>query len=104
MKLGIISTVGGGYSWAGSEEMWRLLAETALADGHTVRVNITASMGQAIELAKIKSQGGRVINRPDLGGVTRRMARRGFYSRFGDVQKAQDDVVVLSMGAIADCV
>jgi glycosyltransferase involved in cell wall biosynthesis len=104
MKLGIISTVGGGYSWAGSEEMWRLVAEAALANGHSVRVNIATSMAQAVELTKIKTHGGRVGARPEFNGLTRRMARRGLYSRFGDFRGSQDDVVVLSMGAIADCV
>ncbi len=104
MKLGIISTVGGGYSWAGSEEMWRMLAETALANGHSVRVNLASSMARVGELSKIRSLGGRVMARPELNGMTRRMARRGLYRRFRRFLGRQDDVVLLSMGAIADCV
>jgi glycosyltransferase involved in cell wall biosynthesis len=60
-------------------------------------------MAKGAELGKFKSLGGRVIARPDLHGFTRRMARRGLYSRFGDFQGRRDDVVILSMGAIADC-
>lgn len=104
MRLGIISTIGGGYTWAGSEEMWRLLAETALTSGHSVRVNLGASMAPAPELKKFKSLGGKVIARPNLNGVTRRMARRGMYFRFADFERNRDDVVLMSMGGIADCV
>lgn len=84
--------------------MWRLLAETALVNGHALRVNIAASMAQAAELDRIKSLGGRVVARPDLNGLTRRMARRNLYSRFGSFNGQRDDIVILSMGAIADCV
>jgi len=103
MKIGIISTVGGGYSWAGSEEMWRLLAESALAEGHDVRVNIASSMAHSNELEHLKSLGGFVKGRADLTGITRRMAQRNLYSRFSDSLTKNEDIVVLSMGGVADC-
>jgi hypothetical protein len=37
MKLAIVSSVGG-YTWAGSEEMWKLLAVELLRSGHEVAV------------------------------------------------------------------
>jgi glycosyltransferase involved in cell wall biosynthesis len=104
MRFGIISTVGGGYSWAGSEEMWRLFSEFVLVEGHDVRVNIASSMAQSPELDHFKSLGGKVVGRAELSGITRRMAKRNLHSRFSDFANSNDDMIVLSMGAIADCV
>jgi glycosyltransferase involved in cell wall biosynthesis len=104
MKLSIISTTGGGYAWAGSEEMWRILAESLLSKGHSLRLNIASSMSNADELTKLKASGCQVISRPDLNPITRRLAEKGMYSRFSRQHGTNDDIVILSMGAVADCV
>jgi glycosyltransferase involved in cell wall biosynthesis len=104
LKLGIISTVGGGYSWAGSEEMWRFLAETALVKGHAVRVNLAASMAKATLLQPLRENGLQIVARSELNGVARRLARCSLFSRFNGFAKGRDDLICLSMGALADCV
>lgn len=104
MRLGFISTVGGGYSWAGSEEMWRALAIAALDAGHRARINIADSMANSRELDQLRSQGAQVFGRSAFNGFTRRLAQRGFYSRFENFVRQGNDLICLSMGAIADCV
>jgi glycosyltransferase involved in cell wall biosynthesis len=103
VKLSIVSTVTGGYTWAGSEEMWRLIAETALVKGYSVKINLATSMAGAAQLGKVKSLGGVITPRQDLSFVTRQMAQRGAFSRFRDLVNLKDEVIVLSMGALADC-
>ena len=56
MKIGIISTVGG-YSWAGSEEMWKLFATEALHRGHSVAVMVQTPIAQSEELAEFRALG-----------------------------------------------
>jgi len=47
MKLGIISTTGNLYSWAGSEETWRLFATHALAAGHKIHLLLPEKVSQS---------------------------------------------------------
>ncbi|NET31561.1 MAG: glycosyltransferase family 4 protein [Cyanothece sp. SIO1E1] len=104
MKIGIISTIEGGYSWAGSEEMWYLLAHESLSNGNYVRVNVTTTIAQSSQAVFLKSQGAKVEARLALNGITRRLAAKGLYSRQGLKEYSGEDVICLSMGAIADCV
>ena len=104
MNIAIISTVGGGYSWAGSEEMWRVIAEASLAKGHSVNVSLVASMAQATQLHSLTTLGAKIFPRCDLNTFTRRMAQKGLYSRFWNFSHSKDNVTILSMGAIADCI
>ncbi len=60
-------------------------------------------MANSAESLDLRSQGGQITARPDLNGLTRRLASRGLYSRFGDLRGKKDDVICLSMGAVGDC-
>jgi glycosyltransferase involved in cell wall biosynthesis len=101
MKLGIISTVGG-YSWAGSEEMWKVLALEAVAKGHQIAVSAHAPIAASEELADLKAKGGMAFARPAFNRLTRRLAARGLYSRFGRMVSWDPDVLCLSVGMPAD--
>ena len=61
-------------------------------------------MALAAGLDTLRAKGLQIMPRPDLNGITRRLARRGCYSRSRDFATRKDDLVCLSMGAIADCV
>jgi len=104
MRIGIISTVGGGYSWAGSEEMWRSVAAHALAKGNSVCVHAAASIAGSAQLEPVRRMGLVITARRELSCITRRLAERNLFSRFKRFFATHPDVILLSMGGIADCV
>jgi len=83
--------------------MWRLFSEQALSEGDDVIVNIASSMSKSTELEYLKSLGGLVTGRPNLTVITRKLAQRNLYSRFSNFLNQDEDIVVLSMGGIGDC-
>src|SRR5947207_4743488 len=85
MRIGIISTVGD-YSWAGSEEMWKLFATEALRRGHSVAAMLQAPIAQSEELAEFRALGGVVFAYKPLNRITSRTVRLG-YSRFSQLQR-----------------
>lgn len=103
MKIGIISTIGATYPWAGSEEMWRGLALYALGLGHEVVVNATIPIAESSQAMELAQRGCKFIPRPELNTLTRRLAVKGLFSRYSKFFSHPFDVVCLSMGGIADC-
>lgn len=104
MKLGIISTIGTQYTWAGSEEMWRGVAATALDDGLMVTIHTAEKIANSCQVAELKAKGTISYSRPSLSALTRRLANRNLYSRYQSFFAQHLDVLCLSMGGIADCV
>jgi len=104
MKLGIISTIGGGYSWAGSEEMWKMVATHALSKGYSVGVHAAATIARSTQLDALRLAGLVTIPREELNAITRRLAERNLFCRFKRFFATRHDVILLSMGGIADCV
>jgi L-malate glycosyltransferase len=96
MKVGIISTVGDGYSWAGSEEMWKLFATEALHRGHSVAAMLQAPIAQSDELAEFRALGGVVLAYSPLNRFTSRTVSRGWYSRFRQFKRWHPEVVCTS--------
>src|SRR6266576_4600576 len=94
MRIGIISTVGD-YSWAGSEEMWKLLAIEALRRGHSVAAMLQAPIAQSDELAEFRALGGMVFGYQPLNRITSRTVRLG-YSPFSQLQRWHPEVVCTS--------
>ena len=76
MKIGIISTVGG-YSWAGSDEMWKLLAIEALHRGHSVAAALQNPIARSEELPEFRRLSGVVFEYHPLNRVTSRAVSRG---------------------------
>jgi L-malate glycosyltransferase len=97
MRIGIISTVGG-YSWAGSEEMWKLFALEALRAGHAVAVSAQASIAGSEELAEFRCLGGITFPYRPLNWLMRRTASQGLYSRFNRMMRWNPDLVCISGG------
>src|SRR5438874_7529671 len=95
MKIGIISTVGA-YSWAGSEEMWKLFATEALHRGHSVAVMVQTPIAQSEELAEFRALGGVVFAYNPLNRYTSRTVSRGLYSRFQQLKRWNPDIVCTS--------
>ncbi len=95
MKIGIISTVGG-YSWAGSEEMWKLFATEALHRGHSVAVMVQTPIAQSEELAEFRALGGVVFAYDPLNRITSRTVSRGLYSRFRPLKRWHPEIVCTS--------
>ena len=95
MRIGIISTVGD-YSWAGSEEMWKLLAIEALHRRHSVAVMLQTPIAQSEELAEFRALGGVVFAYNPLNRYTSRTVSRGLYSRFGRLKRWHPEVVCTS--------
>jgi glycosyltransferase involved in cell wall biosynthesis len=98
MRIGIISTVGGSYSWAGSEEMWKLLGLEALRSGHEVAVCLQESFALSPEMNGFREAGGRVFPYRHPNWWQRRMNAAGLHSRFGALAKWRPDVVCVSGG------
>ena len=98
MKIGIISTVGG-YSWAGSEEMWKLFASEALRAGHSVAVCVQTSIAQSEELAEYNRLGGVTFSYQPLSWLMRRVTSRGWYSRFNRMTRWKPDLLCISGGS-----
>ena len=94
MRVGIISTVGG-YSWAGSEEMWKVFATEALDRGHSVAAMLQAPIAQSEELAEFRALGGVVLAYKPLNRITSRTVRLG-YSRFSQLQRWHPEVICTS--------
>jgi L-malate glycosyltransferase len=94
MRIGIISTVGD-YSWAGSEEMWKLLATEALRCGHSVAAMLQTPIAQSDELAEFRALGGVVFAYNPLNRITSRTVRLA-YSRFSQLQRWHPEVVCTS--------
>ena len=92
MRIGIISTVGD-YSWAGSEEMWKLLATEALRCGHSVAAMLQTPIAQSDELAEFRALGGVVFAYNPLNRYTSRTVSRGLYSRFRRLKRWNPDIV-----------
>jgi L-malate glycosyltransferase len=95
IKIGIISTVGD-YSWAGSEEMWKLLAIEALHRGHSVAAMLQAPIAQSEELAEFRALGGVVFAYNPLNRYTSRTVSRRLYSRFRRLKRWNPDIVCTS--------
>ena len=95
MRIGIISTVGD-YSWAGSEEMWKLLAIEALRRGHSVAAMLQAPIAQSDELAEFRALGGMVFAYNPLNRYTSRTVSRGLYSRFHPLKRWHPEIVCTS--------
>jgi len=103
MRIGVISTVGG-YSWAGTEEVWKQMGLRALADGHSLVVSATPEICASTELAELRSRGLRIHPREQLNGLTRRFAIRGLLNRYASFWRERPDIVCLSMGSPTDYV
>src|SRR6266550_948257 len=95
MKIGIISTVGG-YSWAGSEEMWKLFATEALHRGHSVAAMLQRPIAQSEELTEFRALGGVVFAYDPLNRITSRTVSRGLYSRFRPLKRWHPEIVCTS--------
>jgi glycosyltransferase involved in cell wall biosynthesis len=95
MRVGIISMVGG-YSWAGSEEMWRLVALEALHRGHSVAAALQTPIAQSDELAEFRALGGVVFAYNPLNRYTSRTVSRGLHSRFRRLKRWNPDILCLS--------
>lgn len=96
MKIGIISTVMGPYKWAGSEEMWKMLAVTALKAGHSVAVSLYEDFADSDELEEFKKLGGVLFPWSPPSWLRRRMISTGRFGRFRSFQRWEPDVVVTS--------
>jgi glycosyltransferase involved in cell wall biosynthesis len=95
MRIGIISTVGN-YSWAGSEEMWKLFATEALRRGHSVAITVQTPIAQSEELAEFRALGGVVFAYNPLNRYTSRAVSRGLYSRFRQLKRWNPGIVCTS--------
>ena len=94
MRIGVISTVGD-CSWAGSEEMWKLLVTEALHRGHSVAAALQAPIAQSEELAEFRALGGIIFAYNPLNRYTSRAVRLG-YSRFRQLKHWNPDIVCMS--------
>ena len=103
MNIGIISTIGDQYTWAGSEETWRIFATYAQKQGHNVSLLLPASVALASQVDEIKRLGARVYARNELNTITRKLATKGLYSRFKSFFALSHDVLFISTGGISDC-
>ena len=103
MKIGILSTTGNLYPWAGSEETWRILADYALVQGHELDLLLPEKVANSAQVTAIRSRGAIVKVRKELTPISRRLALRGLSSRFKKFFNSPHDVIFVSTGGIADC-
>ena len=103
MKIGIISTTGNMYAWAGSEETWRLFAAHALAHGHQIDLLLPEKVSQSGQVDLLRKAGATVMSRKELSPITRRLAVRGLHSRFKKFFAERYGAIFMSTGGIDDC-
>jgi glycosyltransferase involved in cell wall biosynthesis len=103
MKIGIISTTGNLYSWAGSEETWLILAAHALAQGHQLDLLLPEKIALSDKVKPLVDGGATITGRNDLTSLTRRLAGHGLFSRFRRFFMGSHDVIFISTGGISDC-
>ena len=103
MKIGVVSTTGNLYSWAGSEETWRIFAAYALAKGHRLNLLLPEMVSKSEQVSALRQAGAVVSARGDLTPLTRRLAVRGWHSRFKRFFAERYDAIFISTGGIADC-
>lgn len=103
MKIGVLSTTGNLYSWAGSEETWRLFAAHALAQGHQLHLLLPEKVSKSEQADRLREVGAVVNVRKELSPLTRRLAVRGWHSRFKRFFCEKYDVIFVSTGGIDDC-
>jgi len=103
MKIGVVSTTGNLYSWAGSEETWRIFAAYALAQGHRLNLLLPEKVSKSEQVGALRQAGAVVSARGDLTPLTRRLAVRGWHSRFKRFFAERYDAIFISTGGIADC-
>ena len=103
MKFGIISTTGNLYSWAGSEETWRLFATHVLAHGHEIKLLLPERVAQSAQVELLRKAGATVMVRKELSPLTRRLAIRGLHSRFKKFFAENYGAILISTGGIDDC-
>jgi glycosyltransferase involved in cell wall biosynthesis len=96
MKILIISTVKGPYSWAGSEELWKLMALEALRRGHSVTACLQDTFAASPEMDDFKKAGGVAVPIKPLSWIQRRLAPRKLYSRYSRLCDFSPDVICLS--------
>ena len=104
MKIGIISTIGSGYIWAGSEEMWFGMAQAAIANGHGIAIHVANQILESTQVAKLQHHSAACHRRMDVGLITRRLIGKGLSSRYRKFFAEGLDVLCISMGGIADCI
>lgn len=102
MRLGIISTVGG-YTWAGSEELWHRMALLALQRGVKIEAMISEDMITSRQIKTLIDAGGVVRSRqknihPRVAALKEKVLRS--YESF----IAKKDVVLVSLGSLLDVV
>jgi glycosyltransferase involved in cell wall biosynthesis len=103
MRLALVSTTGNLYSWAGSEETWRMFAAHALAQGHKLNLLLPEKISQSPQADILRQAGAQIAARGDLTPLRRRLAARGLYSRFKKFFSERYDAVFVSTGGIDDC-
>lgn len=103
MKIGIISTIGSGYTWAGSEETWRLFAIRAVSKGHELSIQVSDTVATYEKLSPLRDAGVKFWTRKELSGIARRLANRNLLCRFKKFMSLDHDVIFLSTGGVADC-
>lgn len=101
MRIGIVSTVGG-YSWAGSEEMWKLFAVEALKGGDSVAAALQYPISESEELDDFRAEGGDLFPYQPLNWIERRLSSKGLYSRFHSMERSNPEVLCISLGVPCD--
>lgn len=102
MNLGIISTVESTASWAGSEEAWRLVSLDLAGHGHSIHASLARSFSGSLQAQELVKAGVRLHPRAPLTTLPRRLATKGLFSRFGAFASARFDLLLISVGGIAD--
>jgi glycosyltransferase involved in cell wall biosynthesis len=100
MRIGIVSTVGG-YTWAGSEELWYQASLKALRGGHSVKVLLAKEMEISDEIKTLQGAGGDVRFRfrwphPRLADV-----KELLFSTYENSMKDRD-LILISVGSLQD--
>src|SRR5579859_4294452 len=110
VKIAIVSTMAGS-PWGGSEDLWALMAQEALAAGHQVAISVYRWPTAPPKLARLARQGARVSRRrrsrwPSVETVATRLlqrplalpARLPWPSAFQALADFRPDVICISQG------
>ena len=92
----------GGYSWAGSEEMWKLFAVEALKGGDSVAAALQYPISESGELNDFRTEGGVLFSYQSLNWIQRRLSSNGLFTRFHSMERWSPDLLCISLGVPCD--
>lgn len=97
-----MSTIQGGYTWAGSEELWFRTAELALEHGHEVTALVHRPIEQSTQMHQLQHLGGEILTRESRYHRRLFALLEKFRSSLRVAVRRNPELIIASAGSILD--